>query len=125
MEMSMIVVLDATEQATIAELKKELSVQGFAGDNLFVDGEEPDESSTLDASPLRHGARIAVVDRPTGGGADAPARAGLVSGCRRGPGHWRVGQHHCRGSLDRPESVQLACGPRLDPVGQALQGASR
>lgn len=83
-------VLDATDGATIAELNKELSMQGFAGDSLLVDGEEPDESSTLDASPLRHGARIAVVDRPNGGGADTPPGPGWYLVAVAGPdtGAW-------------------------------------
>ncbi len=84
------VVLEATEDATVSELKKELSTQGFDGDDLVIDGDRAAENATLDASPLRHGARICVHHRNSDRGADSPPAPGWYLVAVAGPdtGAW-------------------------------------
>ena len=84
------VVLDATEEATVAELKKELSAQGLDGDDLRIDGARLTERMTLDASPLRHGSRISVRDQIPARSADSPPGPGWYLVAIAGPdtGAW-------------------------------------
>ena len=57
------VVIDATEQATVADLRDELSSRGFSQGNLHFDGQPIGESVTLEESPLQHGSCISRRDR--------------------------------------------------------------
>ncbi len=74
------VVLDATEEATVAELGQALSAQGFGIGEVLIDGDAADKDLTLESSSLRHGARISVADQASAGWADP----------RPGPGWYLV-----------------------------------
>ena len=52
------VVVEATDEATIADLRDELERLGFTHRSFLVDGQEVDDDETLDTSPLRHGSLL-------------------------------------------------------------------
>ena len=54
------VLVDATDEATVAELWDELSDRGFDCRGMLVDGIHIDDETRLDDSPLRHGSRISA-----------------------------------------------------------------
>lgn len=56
------VVIDAAEDATVSELRDELTALGFSRGSLLFDGNPVEEKMAVESSPLRHGSRIAVQD---------------------------------------------------------------
>ena len=84
------VVLDASEEAVVADLSRELSHLGFGDGDLLVDGEGIDEDSSLGASPVHHGARLALGAEALDRDADPPPGPGWYVVAVAGPdtGAW-------------------------------------
>lgn len=57
------VVIDASDEATVSDLRDELSSRGFSRGNLLFDGQRTSEGITLEESPLQHGSYISTKGR--------------------------------------------------------------
>ena len=53
-------VIETTEEATVSELRKELTALGFTPGDLLFDGNRAEEKLAVKDSPLRHGSRISA-----------------------------------------------------------------
>ena len=82
--------LDATDDATVADLKQELSALGFHGDHLLIGGVRAAEDATLGAGLLRHGDLLSVLDQVPDRSADSPPGPGWYLVAVAGPdtGAW-------------------------------------
>ena len=123
------VVLAAAEEATVAELREELSALGFGGDCLLIDGEETAETAALQSTRLRHGTLISVEDPGPAGPDRSSPGPGLYLVSVAGPdtGAWAsitadgiaVGRHP-RNSLAVADSTLSGTHFRVRLVGEGI-----